>query len=433
MKKTIRFLKILKANKVISGSLIMVVGGFLGSFTNYLYHLSMARLLGPKDYGILESLISVIYQLSIPLTTISFVIIKYVSYFKGQNRTKTIQSFFWKVNKKILIFIPFIIIIIFISAPFISNFLHFPSSILVILVGMSFVFSIFVTLGRSFLQGLSKFFLVSITGLLDGIFRLLTALILVLLGLGLFGSVFSFFLTSIFSVSITLYLVRNLIKGNRNEPIPEKKEMFRFIFPVFFTNLAITSLVTSDIILVRHFFPSFEAGLYSALSTLGKIVFFAASPVITVILPMVSEAQAANKNFKKTALSGLLLIGLIIAGSLFVLGFFPQIMVIVLFGEKYLAMAPLVIYFSVAIAIYTINVALLNIFLALKITLPTIFVSITALLQIIMIVFFHQSLGNIINIFIVLSSLLLLSLLLYYALSSSLIKLKIGRQNSSPL
>lgn len=433
MKKVISFLKIIKANKVISGTLIMVAGGFMGSFTNYLYHLFMARFLGPKDYGILESLISVIYQLSIPLSTISFVIVKYVSYFKGQNRIKTIQSFFWKVNQNTLILTPFIIIIIFISAPFISNFLHFPSSVLVVLVGMSFVLSIFVTLGRSLLQGLSKFFLVSITGLSDGIFRLSTALILVFLGFGLFGAVFSFFLTSIFSISITLYLVRDFIKGDRHEPIPEKKEMFRFIFPVFFTNLAITSLITSDIILVRHFFPSYEAGLYSALSTLGKIVFFAASPVITVILPMVSEAQAANKNFKRIALSGLLLIGLMISGSLFVLGFFPKIMVSVLFGEKYLAMVPLVIYFSVAMAIYTINVSLLNIFLALKITLPTIFVSVAAILQIIMIIIFHQSLSSIINIFIVLSALLLLSLLLYYALSSSLIKLKIRKHNSIPL
>ena len=431
MKKTATLFNTIRSNKVISSSLVLVIGGFLGSLTNYFYHLSMARFLGPKDYGILESLISVVYQLSIPLTTISIVITKYVSGFKGQNRTKTIESFFWKVNKKILLCLPLIFIFIFISAPVISSFLHFPSPVLVILVGMSFVLSIFVTLGRSFLQGLSKFLLVSVAGFSDGLIRLLAALLLVFLGLGLFGAVFSFFIASILSVSITLYLVRNLMKGNRYEPIPEKKEMFRFIFPVFFTNLAITSLITSDIILVRHFFPPFEAGLYSALSTLGKMIFFAASPVTTVILPMVSEAQAANENFKRIAASGLALIGLIIAGSVVVLGFFPKIMVMVLFGEKYLAMVPLVINFSVAIAIFTINVALLNIFLALKITLPTIFVSLTALLQIIMIILFHQSLGIIINIFIVLSSLLLLSLLLYYALSSSLIKLKIGRQNSS--
>lgn len=103
MKKIIQFLKIIKANKVISGSLIMVAGGFMGSFTNYLYHLFMARFLGPKDYGILESLISVIYQLSIPLSTISFVIVKYVSYFKGQNRIMyNIDIVRWSIGKKFI-------------------------------------------------------------------------------------------------------------------------------------------------------------------------------------------------------------------------------------------------------------------------------------------------------------------------------------------
>ena len=36
--------------------------------------------------------------------------------------------------------------------------------------------------------------------------------------------------------------------------------------------LAFTSFFTTDLILVKHFFPPFEAGIYAALSTLGKII-----------------------------------------------------------------------------------------------------------------------------------------------------------------
>lgn len=412
-----KVLSLIKENKVISGSFIMVVGGFVGSLTTYLYHLVIARSLGPSDYGILDSLISLIYQLGVPLSTISLVITKYVSSFKGQNRTTTIESFFWKINKKLFFMLPPTILIMILATPIVVNFLHLPSPFLFIWVALSFILGVFAILGKSFLQGLGRFGILTVSGIAEGIFRLLATIFLLYIGWGLAGAVFPFFLVSLFSFGLVFFLVRNLIHGEKNEPIPEKREIFNFLFPVFFTNLSITLLITSDVILVRHFLPSLEAGLYAALSTLGKIIYFAAIPVVSVIFPTISEAQAAKKNVKKVAFFGILLIGVIIGGAFIIFGFFPKLMILMLFGKDYLSIEPYVIYFAVGISLYTLNVAILNIFLALRIIFPTILAVTAAILQILLIIIFHQSLFQVLSIFILTSTLLFSSLSLYYVWS----------------
>ncbi len=392
----------------------MVLGSFVGSLTGYVFHLIAARSLGPKDYGVLDSLISLIYQLSIPLATISLVIVKYVSSFKGQGRKEAISSFFWKINQKLFFLLPVALILMVFLTPWITNFLHLPSPSLFILIFIAFLLNIFITVEKSFFQGLVLFEKLTLVGILEGLFRLVLVVILLSLGWGLMGTVFPFLLTGVFSFFLCSFFLRTLWRGERTEPIPEKKEMLAFVFPAFFTNLGITLLITSDIILARHFLSAEQAGLYAALSTLGKIVFFTASPVIGVIFPMISEAHAAKKNINQIVFLGFLIIGLITLGCLLVFGFFPKIMILGLFGQKYLVLAPYLLYFAAGVAFYSLDVAFLNIFLAREIIFPTVLVCLSAVLQIILIFFFHGSLVEIVKIFILVSALLLLTLLLYY-------------------
>jgi O-antigen/teichoic acid export membrane protein len=315
-----------------------------------------------------------------------------------------------------------VVILIFAISPFVVNFLHLPSPFLFIWIGLSFSLGLFSNIGRSFLQGMSRFFALTVSGLMEGIIRLLFTILLLYLGWGLMGATLPFFIMSIFSVFFTLFMVRDLVKGNKKEPIPEKKQIFKFVLPVFLTNLGITSLITADIILARHFLPANDAGLYSALSTLCKIIYFAAAPVVSVLFPMVSETHAAKKSITKVILPGFLIMLLIMGGALIIFGFFPKLMVTLLFGSKYVSMAPFVIAFGIGMAIYTLNACLLNIFLAVRSVLPSYLVVFAAILQIILISFFHENIANIITIFISISSLLLIILLLYYVRLSASIK-----------
>lgn len=74
-----------------------MIGAIVGGFGNYLYHLLMGRMLGPADYGILVSLISIFSILGVPLSAVGLTIVKFVSAFNGKKETKAISLFLKKL------------------------------------------------------------------------------------------------------------------------------------------------------------------------------------------------------------------------------------------------------------------------------------------------------------------------------------------------
>lgn len=408
----LKIFHLIKGNKILTGSFIVLSGGLLGSFTNYLYHLLVGRILGPKDYGILDSLISLIYLLNVFLSTIILVITKYVSTFKGQGRYETIKSFYLLVIKKLFILSLIALIFFLFSTPLVVSFLHLPSPFLYFIVWLSFILSLYSTLTRSFLQGLSKFLPLTIANLLENFFRLFITLILLFLGYKLIGAVLPFLFTAVISIFVSYFLTKNLHSGAKPSVIPEKKEIIKYIFPVFLTNIGITSLISTDIILARHYLSPHDAGLYSALSTLSKIIFFTAAPVVSVLFPSVSEAHSAQIHLRKTINTCLALISSLIILVLIPFAFFPQIIAGLLFGEKFQAVVPYLPAFSIGMGLYTIDFTLANILLALKKTSSNIYISGFALLQIVLIIFFHSKITDLVSIFILITSLLCFFLLL---------------------
>ena len=75
-------------------SAIFYIGNFTNSIFRYLFHLVLLRFLAPAEYGEFLSYLSLIYLLSIPMTTIATVITKYVSEFKGKEDKVSINLFF---------------------------------------------------------------------------------------------------------------------------------------------------------------------------------------------------------------------------------------------------------------------------------------------------------------------------------------------------
>jgi len=205
-----------------------------------------------------------------------------------------------------------------------------------------------------------------------------------------------------------------LFKGTKSkEKTVDSREITKYAIPVFFSTLAFTSLYTADVVLARHFLSAQEAGFYAALATLGKIVFFASSPIITVMFPMISERHASGKQY----LGFLnLSFGLVILGCLGVTSvyfFFPELMIKTLFGSQYLPASPYLFLFAIFISLYTFSSLLVNFYLSIKRTRIVILPMMAALFQAVAIFAFHQNLSQIVLVSVVVLGLLFISLLIY--------------------
>src|SRR3990167_10117453 len=108
-------------------SIKKITGNGFFNAGNYFYHLLMGRMLGPESYGVLESTISFLYILSVPFMTLTLIIVKFVSAYKGKQDYKSISGFYFYLRKNLFIFGLIATLIILLLSPIIISLLHLPS------------------------------------------------------------------------------------------------------------------------------------------------------------------------------------------------------------------------------------------------------------------------------------------------------------------
>lgn len=402
------------SSQLVSGSLIVTLGTGLAGGINYLFHLLMGRMLGPADYGVLASLISLAYLLSIPTATLNLVLVKFVSNFKGKNNFASIASLFKISSKKILPWALSLLLIFLLFSPLVVSFLHLPSFLPFVFVLLLFFVSVFITINRAFLQGLARFSYFSLSSILENLLKLLVAVVLVWWGFKVNGALFAFLVGSILAYFFTFIPLRFIFSKKEKQTLLNRKEFIYFALPVFFSTLAFTSLYTTDVVLVRHFFPGSESGFYAALSVLGKIIFFVTSPIVSVAFPLISERYVKGARYRHLLWFSFLIMGTLSFLATLMYFLFPQLMIKILYGTAFLSISPYLGCFGIFLSLYGLCFLMTNFFLSIGKTKIVSLPLIASLSQITLICFFHQDLWQIIFISISLLALLLIGLLLYY-------------------
>jgi len=408
MKKQI--LTILK-NPVFFSSAIMVLGSNATNFLNYVYHFVIGRLLGPSSYGELVALISLIGLLGILPTSLNLVVIKFVSSAKNEKEIKNLAGWF---QEKTFLTSLLMFVLVVLASGIISNFLKIQDTLLVIIAASTFLFSLPTLLNRSILQGILKFKEYVFSMLAENSIKLILGGVFVYLGFSVLGALVGLLI----SMAIGLIISRNYIKdffGKNKADSPKISPLLIYSIPVILYSLAQTSFYTTDLILVKHFFSSHDAGIYASLSTLGKIIFFGTAPIGAVMFPFISNRQSKGKNYLKIFLISLLLT---LAVSLIILMLYllaPILVINILYGSLYTGADNLLIWFGVFIALFS----LVNLFVSFYLSIGKIRIValpiIAAMLQAVAIWFYHQDLKEVIFVSIIITALLLLSLFVYFA------------------
>ena len=393
-----------KTDQLVRGSMVVFLGSAVASAINYLYHMVLGRMLGPSDYGIFASLLSLTYVYGIPVSVLNLVSLKYIASLKQLGGVERAAGFFRWFGKKIILFSLFLFIISMAVSPLAAGFLRV-SVFWVILTNFIILIGIYSGFCSTTIQGFLRFGLSALASVSSTVFKIIIAVIFVYLGWRVSGVLFSLLLSSLFGLVLVSYFVKKKIN------FPEKRvtevriplqEIVRYGFPVLFSSLALTSFYTTDILLVKNLFPEKEAGLYASLAILGKIVFFASSSIGMVMFPLVAGKRAKGENYRRLYLNSFLLVFFVSSSITVVYFLFPELMVNLLYGSQYLSIAPLLGLFAVFMSFYSLVCLTINFFLAASRTVMITLPLVGAILQIILIFLFHTSLRQVvlINIFV---------------------------------
>jgi len=413
MEKIIKQAKKLFKNPLAKGTLIIFAGNLLINLFNYLFHVLTGRLLGPEKYAVIASLISLFYIISFPSGIINTIVVRKTAILSSKKDFGSIKTIFKFLLKKIALFNLLFLIVFFLLQQPIANFLKIENSFLVFLLALTFAFSLLAVLGGAILQGLLKFLHYSFLNNLSAFLRIVLTVLAIIWGFNTVGVMWGMVLSGLFGFLLSFYFLKFIFAEKDTKHTFHLQSYFSTIWVVI-AFLGMNLLINGDVMLVKHFFPSFEAGLYAALATMGKVVFFASSSVSTVLLPLASKKKETGISSKKELLFSQLVIFLMSLGLVIVYFLKPELVIKIFYGRDYFRVAPYLGLMGIYFLFYNLAYLFLNFFIAVQqkkvLLLPFFF----ALSQVVLIFFFHQTFYQILTIMISMAALLFLSFSLYY-------------------
>lgn len=288
-------------DELVRGSFILIIMMGFFNILNYVYQISMARMLGPIEYGVLAVLMSIVYIFGVPSEAIQTVIAKYaVKFNKTRNYGKMKDLIFKGIKKSgkysLVIFLCFSLFVIL----FFSRFLKINKPLL-LFTGLLIFASFMLPIVRGVLQGRKMFFQLGINMVLDSSVKIIASISFVFLGFGVFGAIGGVIISTLFAFFIAIIPLNEVIKSKR------KSEKFGNIVGNNFKSLiAISCIVlmySMDIILAKRVFPSELAGQYAFVSLIAKVIIFSNIAIAKAMFPLTSEKfenkKSSEEIFKK--------------------------------------------------------------------------------------------------------------------------------------
>jgi len=362
-----RVVKLAKTSPFLRHNAVFLSGSLLVAGLNYLFYPVLSRMLNPADFGEVQTLTSLFTQAAIFLTILTYVTIHVtVETPDEQERNRTLLGL-----EKLAIYIGYgALLVALLCVNQLRTFLHFTGNGQFVALIVAIAISIPLAFRMAYLRGQKQFFRASVTDGVSSAGKLLLAPVLVLVGWRSFGAITALALAQVLSLVVGFVWARRAgFRGTflttSRIHIAALKPHLRHAGAVLLGAGGITLLQTLDIISVKHFFSPYAAGLYAGVTTIAGIVYFLMAPITGVLITLVSSNQLTHKNQArlKASLGLMLLVG---GSALLVMSLFPEFVIKLLVGPKYVADAHYLPRVSLAFLLMAAANALMMYHIALK-------------------------------------------------------------------
>ena len=396
---------ILSQEQLFMLSVLTVNGG------NYLYNLLLGRILGPEQFSDAAILITMLLVLSFVAMTFQLAAAKFTV-----TLSETIfGAFVKKIYKNAVMVGIFFGAMVVVFAKDLQGIFHTSSSMMFTIFGIGVPLYFLMSVNRGFFQGKKQFKLLSITYQAEMFTRLGLTLILVLL----FHSQSSV----VIAVGVLVSLVVGLFPLNFDKkqlaskvvfPKKELTQVKKFFVITAFYELSQIIINNSDILLVKHYFEAYDAGLYASLALIGRIVYFVAWMFVMLLLPTVVQLKKEGKDTTKVLMKYVSYIAIIATTIVLACAMFPTLIVQMLFGNDYVEIAPLLWKYAFATGIFAVANIFAYYFLSLDKYIPVLVSAIFGALQVLLVVFYHASLDQVVHVQMLAMTFLLFTQVIFF-------------------
>jgi O-antigen/teichoic acid export membrane protein len=385
----------LRRNRLVRQNLVLFIGGLVAGFGGFLYHAIAGRILGPALYGEVASLIALYTVGGVLNLILILVLARYTATLEARGNTSGVRYVVVRSTQALAVpALAFLVLTAALSIPG-AAFLNLRSPIPVLWLGAAVVVFWFTAIPRGVLQGSQHFTALSANLALELIVRTSLLYLLLKVGLAVTGAMIAMLGGVAFAYAIGMWGLRDVLRVHGTR-VP-LRSMASFSVTAAAGTLGVILLFNLDVVLAKHYLRDHDAGIYGGLNKIGTIVYYLTLSVSQVLFPRVVEAVHRNAHPGRLLLMSAGIMAALGACALIVFGVFSGLVVNVLFTATFRDAAP----FVFRIGVIGLGISLVNLLVQFLMAVhDRAFIPILAggvLLMAILIVVFHQGVGEVVT------------------------------------
>jgi O-antigen/teichoic acid export membrane protein len=333
---------------MLNGSAVMLVAMMLVNIFNFAYNMVMARMLGPGAFGNINAAVTLLLLASCISLAFQLVCAKFVARNQADSsKAAVVHNLLGKAWMASLALGG----VLFLAQKPVATYLNVPSPWIIGLLAIGIAAYAPLGVKRGAMQGVCAFPRLGTNFVLEAGIRFFLGAGLVIAGYGVLGAVGAISASVIAACFIPRIPAQLRVRASTAEP-PSYAEAVQAI--VFFVGQVIINNI--DILLVKHFFPSDPAGVYAAISQIGRLLYFASwFGVVNAMFPVAAAASPETKKSHGIGLPLLLVSGLSLI-FVAIAALFPHLIMGVIFGSRFIEIGWLLALYAVATGLYSLSV-----------------------------------------------------------------------------
>lgn len=346
-----------------SAGFLLVIASVLSNLINFVNSAYLGRKLSLEEFGLISLMTSFLFLAQLPANGLSQTISHQTAFLFGKYGTT--PSAVWKKHKTKFLSLSILLALLWnLAIPAMVDIFGSDTIIPFLAFSPMWVILSLGAVSSGFLGGNLKFNLLAVAITFESVTKLLFSVLFIELNL-VEWIYLALPLSLLVSLTLTWFFASRLLpKNTGDDRVSELKFPRKFLYVSILANISTVSFLSLDLLFVKHFLSSVEAGQYALLVLVGRIVFMVGALFTQFILPVVSKKEGEGKGVDTAFLKLLIVVILATTGAFIVIGPLGHFTVPLLFGERAQVIVPFVSPFSFSMVLFSVAVSIVTYHLA---------------------------------------------------------------------
>lgn len=298
-----------RGERIVVHNVLVSAGTMSAGVLGFAFQVVITHRVLPSEYGAIFVVMTLLTLVGLPASALTLMMAREASRDRAKGQHASSAAMLHDGNRILLLGGVVIAAVALVASPLLSGFFAVPIDLLVAgSVGLPFVFALPLLVGD--LQGEQRFLALSSLVFGQAAFKLVAAVILGI-AFGAVGIVLGVSFGSAVSYAVAHLLLRR--KLSIRARWPWQRPAIGYLGILLPSTLALAVLLSSDVLLVKHFFAPGPAGEYAAVVALSRALYYAAAGVAVVLFPKVIFRESQGGSGSPLVW---LSVGLVIAGGI---------------------------------------------------------------------------------------------------------------------